>query len=235
MTDLQDLLLDKLVGSPIGKGWKDGPFRVAAELVPGKRIRFTGQHDDAPAKNAIAGRLGYPRMLLEAAQGAVSVLKAEDDRRSFAMTLLGAIPPGTKQKPRPLGVYRLAAVAVTRRAHALACPGAKCGVKAVLDRVLAADPEEERDQAIDPLFKATCPAFGKDIDLTIRIAPKTPAVVRTIYAAVCCAGAYWDPNPHHDANRAAREACRAAALVGGVEEAVALCVELARRLGMQAR
>src|SRR5688500_12058660 len=113
MTDLQDLLLDKLAGTEFGSGWQDGPFRVAAELIPGKPINFTGKYEDITARNAVASRLGYPLMLLEAAQGAVSVLRNEDDHRALAMSVIRAIPPGSKPKPQPSEVYWFAAVSVT--------------------------------------------------------------------------------------------------------------------------
>lgn len=235
MTDLQDILLDKLVGSAIGQNWKDGPFHVAAELIPGKPMKFTGQHGDTTAKNAIASRLGYPLMLLEAGQGAMLVLEEEDDRRAVAMGLFSTVEPGKKQKPRPEEVYRLAAVAVARHAHRLLCKSTKCGVGSILDRVLAEDDESSRDQLFDPFFRSKCPTYDKDVDLKINLSGrKTPAIARSIAAAQCCAGVYiYSGQPLKDeAGRAAREASRVAALIGGVPGAIALCVELAQRLGM---
>ncbi|MBY0229059.1 MAG: hypothetical protein K2W96_07260, partial [Gemmataceae bacterium] len=69
----------------------------------------------------------------------------------------------------------------------------------------------------------------------IQLAPKTTAVARTLHADLNCARAYTEAEPRLWVNSVAREACRAAAMVGGVSAAVALCVELARRLGMEAK
>ena len=234
MTDLQDLLLDKLAGTEFGAGWQDGPFRVAAELIPGKPIKFTGKDEDATARNAIASRLGYPTILLEAAQGAVWVLASEDDRRALAMSVIRAIPPGSKSTPQPSEVYWFAATSVTRRAHALVCKAPRCGVMACLDAALAATTEKARERALDPFFRRRCPTYGRDLDEKIWISVRTPAIDRTIEAAGNCAGCYWSFEMKKAAARAARESARAAALVGGVEEAVGLCIELAQRLGMRA-
>jgi hypothetical protein len=233
MTDLQDLLLDRLVGAKIGKGWKDGPFRLAADLIPGKPIKFTGTFKDETAKNAIASRLGYPLMLLEAAQGAASLLKAEDDRRALAMAVLRSIPPGTKQKPRPSDDYWLAGVAAVERAHRLVCRARGCQVAASLKAMLRAEDHEGWERATDALLGASCPSYTKDIDTAIRITPATPAVDRSIHAAHDCL-AYGSDTAYvkQSAARAARESARAALLVGGMSEAVAVCVEIARRLGM---
>ncbi|MBY0229096.1 MAG: hypothetical protein K2W96_07455 [Gemmataceae bacterium] len=168
MTDLQDLLLDMMVGAKAGKLWKDGPFHAAALLVPGKPIVFknSANHDDK-AKNAVASRLGYPRMLLEAAHGGLYLLPKEDDRRAVAMGVLLAVPPGKKQKPRAKESYRLAALAVTRAAHASACP-ATCPVLAVLDKAMDEE-EAKRAALIGTLARKRCPTDKRDLGLAMGL------------------------------------------------------------------
>jgi hypothetical protein len=235
MTDLQDLLLDKLATSPVGAGWEDGPFRLAADLIPGKPIRFKGRYEDATAKNAIAARLGYPAMLLHAAQGAVSALADEEDRRALAMTVLRAVTPGIKQKPRPREVYVTAAVEIARRCHALHCRAKKCPLTAALDAFLSADTWRKQDQAVGRLFKSTCPTHGRPGGEKVWITTATPPLARTVQAATLAVASNDTEGTdfYTDLNRVGRETGRAAAAVG-VRAAVALCADLARRLGMEA-
>lgn len=48
MTDLQDLVLDKLVGATLGRDLPDSPLTVAAELLEGKRpIKFGAKFNDS--------------------------------------------------------------------------------------------------------------------------------------------------------------------------------------------
>src|SRR4051812_37466339 len=95
MTDLQDAILDRLVGTAVGVNWPDGPLTIAAEGVGGSRpIRFGLTDNDRGAKSLIAGRLGYPVLLIEAIQGANRGLAVENDRRSFAMAVFETIPVG---------------------------------------------------------------------------------------------------------------------------------------------
>src|SRR5918911_847921 len=95
MTDPQDRILDRLVGTRVGVNWPDGPLALAAEVVGGhKPVKFGQTDNDRGAKAEIARRLGYPVLLCEAIQGANRGLGAEDDRRGLAMNLFGTIPVG---------------------------------------------------------------------------------------------------------------------------------------------
>src|SRR5262245_1895343 len=97
MTDLQDAILDRLVGTRVGVNWPDGPLAIAAEVVGGtKPVRFGQTDNDRGAKREIASRLGYPMLLIEAIQGAVRAIRDEEDRRGFAMAVFRLIPVGTK-------------------------------------------------------------------------------------------------------------------------------------------
>ncbi len=234
MTDLQDLILDKMVAVEAGGRWKGGPFHLAAELLPGKRIRFTGRDGDGSARNAISSRLGYPRMLLEAAHGALAGLAGEEDRRSLAMGLIQAAVPGKKQKGRPAEMYCRAAVAITHRAHGLACKARGCALLAALTEALAAEAVAEQRKAIQQVTAAACPTFGRPPRTHIVLVAKTPAVDRTVHAARNCREAYETVyRPANEVNAAAREAGRAAALAGGAAEALALCTELDRLLATE--
>src|SRR5437870_4591771 len=91
MTDLQDRILDRLVGTWVGVNWPDGPLAIAADVVGGhKPVKFGQTDNDRGPKGEIARRLGYPVLLCEAIQGANRGLKAEDDRRGLAIALFGA-------------------------------------------------------------------------------------------------------------------------------------------------
>ena len=233
MTDLQDLLLDKMVGAKAGRLWGDGPFHAAALLVPGKVIAFKDAYGGSAARNAVSARLGYPRMLLEGAHGALSALATEDDRRALAMGVILAVPPGKKQKPRPSAAYRVAAVAATRQAHALACSVAGCGLLAALDAALSAG-EKTGGIGHGPRVHG-CPPHESEMARAANLSPKSTALSRSLHAAENAALSFSYRQPAEKVNACAREACRAAAMVGGVSGAVALCAELARRLGMEAK
>jgi hypothetical protein len=234
MTDLQDLLLDKMVAVEAGGRWEKGPFHLAATLVPGKEIRFTGRMGDPKAKNAIAARLGYPRMLLEAAHGALAGLSAEEDRRALAMGLIQAAEPGKKQKPRPAALYCHAAVAITHRAHGLVCKSPRCSLLPALAGALEANTAPKQAKALGKTYTASCPTYGKSLRNPVRLVPKTPAVDRTVHAVLNCRAAYREIyRPANDVNAVAREAAKAVALAVGVGEALALCAELNRLLAAE--
>ncbi len=95
MTDLQDQILDRLVGTPIGVNWPDGPLAIAADVIGGsKPVQFGLTDMDGGAKSEIARRLGYPVLLCQAIQGGNRGFAREDDRRAFAMNVFRTIPLG---------------------------------------------------------------------------------------------------------------------------------------------
>jgi hypothetical protein len=100
MTDAQDMILDKLVGSKVGVNWPDGPLALAAQVLDEtERLRFGRTKPMRSVKAEIAKRLGYPMLLCETMQGAVFGLKEEEDRRSFAMLVFRAVSvPGRPSK-----------------------------------------------------------------------------------------------------------------------------------------
>lgn len=126
MTDLQDLILDRLVGAKLGANLPDSPLRVAAELIEGKRpIEFGKSYNDA-AMTEIARRLGWPVLLAEGVQGGVRALAEEDDRRRFAVTVFRMLPVGLQQpKLNKLDQARVAAAAAAV-VHPFVCATPKC-------------------------------------------------------------------------------------------------------------
>lgn len=234
MTEIQELLLDKLVATDLGRNCQGGPFHIAAELLPGKAINFQGSHGEARGKRAIAGRLGYPLTLLEAVQGVAYLLDAEDDRRAFAIAIFRAIPPGVTRKPQAAEVTWRAAVAVTLRAHGLACPVGKCEMALALDALRTATREDVRRAGLVPFFATRCPTAGRTASKVVGLTRKSSGLDRTLHAARDCVRTYGGSMQVLYAFRAAREAARAACTVGGLEAAVGLCVELAQQLGIEA-
>jgi hypothetical protein len=233
MTEIQELLLDKMVAADLGNNMKGGPFHIAAELLAGKPIEFKGNHAQGKMMRALAARLGYPLALLEALQGAVYLLDAEDDRRAFAIAIFRAIPPGITRKALAADVTWLAGVGVTRRAHALVCPAPTCAVTTALDTLQAARTEEERLPVLGSFFQKYCATAGRDCSKEIHLTRKTSALDRTLHAARDSVRHYNTTGKVLYAGRAAREAARAALVASGLEEAVGLCVELARLLGIE--
>src|SRR5262245_3070432 len=140
MTDVQDAILDRLVGSHIGKNWPDGPLAIAAEVVGGtKAVKFGLTDGDRGAKSEIAKRLGYPVLLIEAIQGANRAFAEEDDRRSFAMAVFRKVAVGGKQ-PRlsTLEQVRIAG-RLAGRAHWYVCRAKTCPVPPRLMNLIEAD------------------------------------------------------------------------------------------------
>jgi hypothetical protein len=233
VTENQELLLDKMVAAEIGKNWEGGPFHIAAEMLPGKPIDFSGNHGQSRGTRAVAVRLGYPLALLEALQGVVYLINAEEDRRAFAIAIFRAIPPGIKRKARTSDVTWLASVSVTHRAHALVCPAPTCEVTTALAALQAAQTEAARLPVLKSFFKKRCATAGRDCSEAIQLTSKTSALDRTLHAARDCIRHYSTTGRVLYAGRAAREAARAAFVASGLEEAVSLSVELARLLGIE--
>jgi hypothetical protein len=232
MTELQDLILDRLVGTRVGVHWPDGPLAIAAEVVGGKKpVKFGQTDNDRGAKSEIARRLGYPVLLCEAIQGANRGLAAEDDRRSLAMNVFRTISIGGKVPKLSARAQNEVAARLAIRAHAYACPAADCPVPQVLAGLL-----EESGlswQAAVNAAGARCVALGgRLVDhgsswLTARstretrLAQTALMVIRGFQSGMSVHG--WC---------SIRESARLAASERGVAEAVECCVEIARRCGM---
>jgi hypothetical protein len=232
MTDLQDSILDRLVGTRVGVDWPDGPLTIAAQVVGGrKHIRFGQTDNDRGAKAEIARRLGYPVLLCEAIQGANRGLTVEDDRRSLAITLFRTIPVAGPVPRLSAAEQNRIATRLAIRAHAYACPHADCPVPRMLAELLEAA-RVTRAMASAAL-RVRCEAAGGTLQekatrwLTARSTRKE-RLAQT--AAMAVRGLGWGKSVQGWCS--VRESARLAASERGVGEAVACCIEIARSCGM---
>ena len=230
MTDLQDLVLDRLVGTPVGINWRDGPLAVAAEAVGGEKHLHFGLSDkyDRAAKNEIARRLGYPIILCEAMQGANRGLESEEHRRSFAMTLFSTIRVGEAlPKLFPAAQNRIA-LHLAIRAHPYVCDRSDCAVprvftalleSATITTTMATEAARTRCETAGGTLKETAIGWmspGRD----------TP-VQRLLQTAVMALRGFEKGKSVH-AWCSVRESARLAASQRGLTEALACCTEVAQ-------
>jgi hypothetical protein len=232
VTGLQDQILDRLVGATASIDWPNCPLTIAAEVVGGtKPIQFGLSDNDRGAKSEIARRLGYPVLLCEAIQGGNRGLTDEDDRRSFAMTIFSTLPIGGKAKRLAIGRQIGMAMDLAARAHRQICPADDCPVAVSLERLLQSAGDVRK--AASHLESASCPLYRRRVGavrgLDVRKAAST--LERSIYAVSRIALTFRE-GKCQDAWASVREAARVAATAGGVGEAVACCVGLARGCGM---
>jgi hypothetical protein len=237
MTDLQDMILDRLVGTRVGVHWPNGPLAIAAEVVGGQKpVKFGQTGDDRGAKAEVARRLGYPVLLCEAIQGANRGLKAEDDRRSLAMTLFGTIPVGAPAPKLSAQAQNRVAARMAIRAHPYICPRPDCPVPGAIADLLEA-PTVTRQMAV-AAARTRCETAGGTLEemayclttagwLTARSTP-VQRLVQT--AAMALRGFETGKSVHGWCS--IRESARLAASERGVAEAVACCVEIARQCQM---
>lgn len=113
MNHLQDLILDRLIGTPkIGRFWKNGPLALAVQALQEKQLTA---HSDATLA------LGFPMAMCEALQGASHVLKKMEERRELAVAFFAEVPPQPARprltQRRHVGIARWAAY----RVHPLVC------------------------------------------------------------------------------------------------------------------
>jgi hypothetical protein len=230
MTDLQDQILDRLVGAKIGKTWTDGVLTIAATVLD-PRMKVAGGGERHRQKQ-MANILGYPLILCEAIQGASSVLPDEEERRRLGIAVIGAVnPPGGPMK-RISGPVALAATAeAALAAHLLVCTG-PCPLREAVVAMMAA--VQRGDKKIpDPLRgrpKARCPAYkGSEDDLLV---PSSPPEQRAVVAFRHLVTACHDRSPGRACSDSARESARVVALKTGVDAAIKLCVKMARQFGL---
>jgi hypothetical protein len=233
MTDLQDAILDKLVGSSVGVDWPDGPLAIAAEVVGGsKPVKFGQTDNDRGAKAVVAARLGYPVLLCEAIQGANRGLKAEDDRRSLAMSLFATISVGGALPRLSSLAQNKIAACLAIRVHPYVCPRTDCPVPAALARLVEA-PEVTRALCVSA-ERARCETAGRISAGIAAWAGLTARSTREERLAQTAARALFGlrvgRSPHGWSSL--RESARLAASERGLAEAVACCVEVARQCGL---
>ena len=232
MTDLQDAILDRLVGTRVGVNWPDGPLAVAADVVGGTTpVRFGQTDNDRGAKSEIARRLGYPVLLVEAIQGGNRGLAEEDDRRGFAMAVFRLIPVGGKPRRMSSIEQNHIAARAALRAHRCVCPNAKCPMLGMLEQL--AEVSWENPGVTRNPYDTRCTFAGTPNEnavagwLTARSTTKqrllqtVVQVTRGLSEGSSMGG--WC---------SIRESARLCASEGGLSEAVACCEEIARRCGL---
>jgi hypothetical protein len=185
MTDLQDRILDRLVGTRVGVNWPDGPLAIAGEVASGlPPVKFGLTDNDRGAKAEVARRLGYPVILCEAIQGATRGLKAEDDRRSLGMALFATIPVGGPVPRLSSDAQNRIAVRLAIRAHPYVCERPGCPVLAALTRLVEA-PTPTRQMNAEALrgLKERKSVYGW---CSVRESARLAAAARGLAEAVDC-------------------------------------------------
>jgi hypothetical protein len=231
MTDLQDMILDRLVGTKVGKNWPDGPLAIAAEVIGGaKPIEFGVTDMDRGAKSEIARRLGYPVLLCEAIQGGNRGLPGEDDRRSFAMNVFRTIPiAGPIPKLRVLAQKRIAGQMVIR-AHSHLCEQPDCPLLTALRELVEA--ETVTRQLTDGVYHAQCANIRKSVATGHQWSKRMDSEQRLLRAVYHTIHGFASSRTSVAGWCSIRESVRLTASEGGVGEVVACCVEIARLCGM---
>ena len=230
MTDLQDLVLDALVGAEIGVNLPDSPLTVAARLLPGKRpLKFGGRTNDS-AMSEIARRLGWPVILADAVQGGLRAVKDDEERRRFAMTVFRTLPVGGTQpklsKPAQARVAAHTALAV----HPLVCQDPECPwparMAAVADAAEGAESGLRRGVGRCRTVEAIYPHRG-----FWNLSREVPKEVRFDGLNDHALTAFLN-KPKTTAGYALREAVKLTVAERGIAEAVRLIADIARRCGL---
>lgn len=229
MTDLQDLVLDKLVAATLGRDLPDSPLTVAAQLLEGKRpIKFGGKFNDS-TMSEIACRLGWPVFLAEGVQGGVRALADEEDRRRFAMTLFRVLPvggtPPKVSKPDMARIVARAAVGV----HPLVCKERGCEWPKHIAR-LADTPDYDEFWDTELVCLAVQADFPRG--LTTPLYDSSPDTARLLKLSEAVRNAFVK-KPKTTAGYALREIVRLTITRKGIGDAVKLIADVARRCGLK--
>ena len=232
MTDLQDRILDRLVGTRLGVNWPEGPLTIAAEVVGGlKPVKFGQTDNDRGAKAEIARRLGYPVLLCEAIQGANRGLAAEDDRRGLAMGLFNTIPVGGRLPKLSSERQNRIALRLAVRAHPYVCRHPDC--PAVMELAeLAEVPAINVGMAVKASF-AVCATAGGTLrqKSSAWLTARSTLVQRVVQSAAMALRGFETRMSVHGWC-SVRESARLAASERGLAETLDCCVEVARGCGL---
>jgi hypothetical protein len=229
VTDLQDLVLDKLVGATLGRDLPDSPLTVAAQLLEGKRPIKFGDKFNNSTMSEIARRLGWPVFLAEGAQGGVRALENEEDRRGFAMTLFRTLPVGgTPPKLAKEDMARIVAGAAAG-VHPLACHEPGCPWAEQM-RQLTRVPN-----GFDPLvvvLKCVTVTAAFPVGLSTPLYDSSPDSARLLKLTESVWNAFRK-KPKTTAGYALREIVRLTVKHRGIGEAVEVIAGVARRCGLE--
>lgn len=228
MTDLQDLILDKLVAATLGRDLPDGPLTVAAGLLPGKRpLKFGDKFNDS-VMSEIARRLGWPVFLAEGVQGGVRALENEEDRRQFAMTLFRVLPVGgTPPKLTKHDMARLVAWPALG-VHPLVCQNPKCRWPNQVE-YLADSGEDDDISDTDPVCQTVQAEFPRG--LSTPLYDSSPDTARLLKMTEAVRNAFRK-KPKTTAGYALREIVRLTIKHRGIGEAVKVIAGVARQCGL---
>jgi hypothetical protein len=232
MTDLQDQILDRLVGAKVGKTWADGVLTIAAKVMQPKMEVAARDAGERRRQKQLANILGYPLILCEAIQGASGQFKDEEDRRNLGIAVIGAVnPPGGPMKRTRAAVALAAAAYAVMQAHPLVC-ARKCPLlQAVIDMMAAVERGDKKvPDPFDARSKIRCPACAGP--LPPYLAVNSPPEHRAAAALRFLVGAYQARSPGIPCSDAARVSAQVVAVKRGVDAASKLCVEMARKLGL---
>jgi hypothetical protein len=229
MTDLQDLILDKLMGAKIGVNWADGPLFAAAQAI-NPRFELAPSRDRY-RQEQLCKEVGFPFLFGGAFHGANAGLSEEDDRRSLAVAVFSAVEPGKPLKRRP---YAQSTFAQNRevvawmalRAHALVCPQG-CPLQQAVQDLWEAF--QQKESLNDPFqARSSCPRYTGWAfrPISRSCTPAHSSVVALRYLVL----ALRTPKPTLACADCARESARTEAKVAGVKGAADLLLELARKL-----
>jgi hypothetical protein len=228
--DALDAILDRLVGTPIGRNWTDGPLRIAAEVLAGKPLAMETYH--AKHRTMMARLIGWPNLLCEGFQGAVGLLE-EDGRRRLAVSFFSAVPPRGKPYRIKSGAPLAAMTELVRRTHPLVCD-ADCARCAAFLRL--ADEYREQGPVTQEQVRS---AWGYHCNVGLHLSRRAvnandPPERHAAEALRFALGALEGNLAPHRLRDAVRESVRVEAHVRGADGAVEVCLALARELGLAA-
>jgi hypothetical protein len=180
LNELQDSICDRLVGTPAGKNWVDGPLSLATQvLAPASQM---GTRGNRFKQRMLARALGWPLPFCEAVHGSYSGLASEDDRRALAIAVFGKVAP--KQSFTTNGKRsRDAAAWAVPRAHRRIC-SPRCPFTAALDALVAVHQAGKSLYSKSPFTrKNRClrDAGSQEDRIVPGCPPEQPAVVAARY------------------------------------------------------
>jgi hypothetical protein len=232
MTDLQDAILDRLVGTRIGMNWPDGPLTIAAEVVGGgKPIQFGVTDNDRGAKREIARRLGYPILLIEAIQGANRGFFSQEDRRSFALAIFQHIAVAGHMPVLSSAAQNHIAARLAIRAHPYVCVDPACPVPKMLDDLLLLSlvTQKQATQGYD----TRCATADKTLRNALAgwLTPRSTKIDRLLQTAAQVIHGLVE-RKSMGGWCSIRESVRLAASERGLEEAIDCCKDIAQQCGL---
>jgi hypothetical protein len=224
MTDLQDAICDRLVAARVSKHWVNGTIHVAALVIdPG--FQLTGGSDrDRPMQ--LARRLGWPHLFCDAFHGANAALRDEDDRRKLAVSVFSAVPT-KKYGPLHYKAAREAAAWIAHHIHPIVC-SATCPLH---ERMVVFVEDYRRGRPLEHLdVGEQCPSYAGTGKETVR--PSSPPGHHAVVAYRYLVQALRVASPYLHCADASRESARAVAKARGLEAAVGVLLELAKKVGL---